>query len=207
MIRFLLIILLIWITPAAAGNMYHCNLTLSSFIIKGKSPVHQFKLVYNQNPEASQQTVRTLLCDDGESHSAIRIPVDRIQGDNVMLTNDFREMVHMDHFPEIILDFDKEQLMSLASGQVQRIAFYLTIEQKKRLISAFVSGIYDKKRNAFHLFGSFLLDLKQFELEIPSKFFGLLKIKDHVDIEFTLIFDRGKNEMMVNSDSFISSGK
>jgi hypothetical protein len=144
---------------------------------------------------------------DSESHSVIKIPVDQIHGDNVMLTNDFREMVHMDHYPEIILDFDKGQLLNLSLGQAQKIDFYLTIAQKKRPMSAYVSGLFDKKRNAFHLYGSFSFDLKEFGLEIPSKFFGLVKIKDHVDIEFTLIFDPGQNEMMVNSGSLTSSGE
>jgi hypothetical protein len=201
MVRFLLFIGLFWITFSAKGSGSDCSLTLSYFIITGQSPVHQFKLVYNQNADLSNLTNRTAENQSVESRSLVKIPVNLIQGDNTMIISDFRDMVKMKEYPEIILDIHTGQLLNLDSGNTRNIMFYITIAQTTKLTSALVSIHYDKNRSAYNLDGRLSIDLKNFDLKPPVKFFGLMKVRDDVDIEFKLIFDPGLNEMNMVSDS------
>jgi hypothetical protein len=110
-------------------------------------------------------------------------------------------MVKMKEYPEIILDIHTGQLLNLDSGNTRNIMFYITIAQTTKLTSALVSIHYDKNRSAYNLDGRLSIDLKNFDLKPPVKFFGLMKVRDDVDIEFKLIFDPGLNEMNMVSDS------
>ncbi len=200
MVRFIFSIFIVWIAISSQASGTDGNLTLAGFVITGKSPVNQFKLKFDQTVQQTILFNRSTMGNVGQSRIRLTIPVYQIRCDNSMITKDFRDMVCMKDYPEIVLDFHTGKLSTLRLGNTQTMAFNLTIAQITKPVSASIVSEYDKDRGIFHLQGKFLLDMKDFGLKPPAKFFGLIKVSDDVDIVFILIFVPGLNEMNVISD-------
>ena len=117
---------------------------------------------------------------------ALKIPAHDFKASNPMMYKDFLKFIKAEEYPyiDITIFFDK---FHLPAGRpftiIPKIKVGLAGETKTYEIPG---RIYECRKSGVHLQGKVNIDLKDFGLEPPSKFMGMVKVNKEVFINFGL---------------------
>ncbi len=155
----------------------------SDFIqIDGATNVNQFYFVQNLPDKMQLQSE-----SDAESNTLqLKIPARNFKSSNPRMREDFLDLIQADKYPfiQITMHLRKDQLASLVSD-----TFYpdIDVQLAGKSHSYKIPGRLRRcKDQSIHVFGEVHLYLDDFGIEPPSKFFGLVKVKNEVFINFGL---------------------
>lgn len=96
------------------------------------------------------------------------------------INRDFHDLLKTDQYPKILLELNKVTLSSPTKGQA---TVFITIAGKQKsyeLPVTITEGEIAEFRGNLHL------DIRNFNLEPPKKLFGMIVVKDEIDIQFDL---------------------
>lgn len=170
----------IWIHGEATTHDFSCVVTEvkgSAQIAATQDTVHQVT-TESQNEEGRQNTVE------------VQVPVRAFDCGNSRMTKDLQEALKMKEHPEIQFELVHATMgaPSDTSGQWRRVDALgpLTIAGTKRLtrLHAAARALDDER---FRLRGCVPIRMTYFGIDPPTKAFGLIKVKNRVEVKFDLL--------------------
>jgi hypothetical protein len=153
--------------------------------INGSTNINHFHFVQNIDEKLTplkkeKKTQDTL---------TIKIPAHNFEPSNPMMYKDFLEFIKADKYPyiDITIFFNNVRLPAgPPSAIVPKIKVGLAGQTHTYKIPGYVKECRDKK---LHISGKIDIDLKDFGLEPPTKFMGMVKVNNEVFINFGLTLD------------------
>lgn len=160
----------------------------SSLSVKGKTNINNFTCSIREY--ASKDTI---ICYDDAAKDIIfrgEIVMDILSFDcqSSMVTKDLRKILKADEFPKMTIRFISLQYMPLLQNKAERVKGWVEVQlagvtKRFELCYSFIqSGPGYLQMNGGR---SFLFS--DFNLSAPSKFGGLIKIKNAFDVQFQLL--------------------
>ena len=157
-------------------------------IIAGESNIQDFVVRYY-----FKKSIRTINIESPDSTSLqkgiIQIPVNNLLFSNRHMKDDFLNLVHAKKYPEIKLIFNPRMLSGLDTTKHKTVPIIIEITNTKKTYQVPVTclnteGVYIK------LGGQVQIKLSDFKLKPKRYLFGLIRLKDKLDINFILYFYR-----------------
>ena len=157
------------------------DLKNSSMVIKGKSNVNSFSCHFNTDYLKEYQRISHQKNND-LIHFKKAVLVLNAQGFDCGsrgINRDFQELLNIDEYPDITLELKNAKT------------------DKKKVSATIVIGIAGKQHEykvavtpsrgtQSHFKGSLHLKLSDYELSQPKKLFGLIQVKDEIEIDFDI---------------------
>ena len=185
--------------PAAVAQGTEIDLhPTSQFWIQGKATTHTFTCEVNRvEGEATLPSSQEALSsaqgrsDRGEQQPevVVRVPVEAFDCGNSRMTADLKETLKMEEHPTIRLELVHATVRDPVPGQPNwrqvEVLGTLTIAGKKRLRRIHLTGrAFGDER--FRIRGCHPVRMTYFGIEPPTKAFGLIKVKNRVEVQFDL---------------------
>ncbi len=105
---------------------------------------------------------------------------------NHLMKNDFLSLIHADESPYINIQLQGFQgLANLKNDSTEVMLVNITLAGVKRTMEVYCNITKDSA-NYFTMTGSRLVKLSDFNLVAPSKFLGLVKVKNEITINFEI---------------------
>ncbi len=150
--------------------------------IDGSTNVNQFYFTH----ELSDKKKLDVSPDTKSNILELKIPAKNFKSSNHRMTEDFLELIKADKYPyiQITIHLTNDQLMSLVND-----VFYPEIDVQlagKSHTYRIPGKLHRCPDQSIHVSGEVHLSLEDFDLEPPSKFLGLVKVKNEVFINFGL---------------------
>ncbi|MGM0934334.1 MAG: YceI family protein [Bacteroidota bacterium] len=155
----------------------------SSLSITGNTNISQFECDFNTLCFEQQSiTVHYSSEDDILDFKNSVLPLKNKNFDcgNRRINKDFRELLKTEKYPEIILKIQKIEMNGQQNGHVT-LNFEIAGKNKNYRFPVKVTG---DDQLCFE--GNLALNIKDFDLEAPSKMFGLIVIEEEISINFKL---------------------
>lgn len=106
-----------------------------------------------------------------------------------IMTRDFKKTLDADKFPEIIIQFIDLETNPVLYDETQLFGTVeITMAGKSKQYEIACTVSLDEKGNKY-LNGSQLFTFSEFGLDRPQKFFGAIKVRDEVSVDFHLKMD------------------
>lgn len=96
------------------------------------------------------------------------------------INRDFHDLLRTKEYPKILLELNKVVLSSPTKGAA---TVCITIAGKQKYYDVPVSI---KEGEVANFKGNLLVNIKDYDLEPPKKLFGMIQVKDEIEIEFDL---------------------
>jgi hypothetical protein len=120
----------------------------------------------------------------------IKIPVHDFTPSNPMMYKDFLELIKASEYPYIDITIFSENI-KLPAGPPNTVLPRIKIGLAGESHTYRIPGeIYDCKTKSMHLNGKISISLKDFNLEPPTKFMGMVKVNNEVFINFGLTLNK-----------------
>ena len=153
--------------------------------IDGSTNVNRFHFIQtlDQNPNVIKRK------DPARETLNLKIPAHDFKPSNPMMYKDFLDFIKAQEFPyiDITIFFENFRLPAgNASTVVPRIRVGLAGQTQTYKIPGYVEECLDKE---LHIKGRVNIDLKDFGLEPPTKFLGMVKVSNEVFINFALTLE------------------
>jgi hypothetical protein len=117
---------------------------------------------------------------------AVSIPAHDFICSNRLMKNDFLSLIRADTSPDIDIQLQGIQgVANLKNDSTEVVMVNITLAGVKRSMDVYCSIVKDDA-NHFTLSGTRLVKLSDFNLIPPSKFFGLIKVKNEITIHFEI---------------------
>lgn len=163
------------------GEATISELQSSTLRVSGETNVTGFSCVFDPTYFEPQKNIA--YCDQGDlillRNATLKLNLEGFNCGGKAINKDFRAMLDAEDYPEIILNF--KQFNRVERGYEALVNIALAGQQHTYTIPVeIVQG--DLK----HLKGILKLTLSDYDLELPKKLFGLLKIKEVIAIEFDI---------------------
>lgn len=100
------------------------------------------------------------------------------------INKDFHKLIKTEEYPEILLHLKQVKMTSGNKGEAKTLIRIAGKEKSYR----FPIEIHRDKHLRFK--GNWVISIKDFDLEPPHKLFGLIKVKDDINIKFNLKISR-----------------
>jgi hypothetical protein len=168
----------------------------SEFWIEGRSSVNAFTCQVDSVAGHGQlgTNVQSASLSDAASGSvnpgaSLQVPVRTFDCGKRVMTNDLHETLQAKKHPMIRYQLQDAEIVrtdSTTTGHRIRARGTLTIAGTERAIELVARG----RRigpNQYRLCGSRTLKMSDFGIEPPTKFFGLIRVKDSIEVNFDLI--------------------
>ena len=163
-----------WIHGNATGRTFTC--TVGNIEGSGRLPARKERIP----KEAS----------DEQTIVIVRVPVRAVDCGNSMMTNDLKDALEMENHPEIRF----ELVHGTLGGRVDSSAHWrrvdalgpLTVAGTKRLIRLDAAA-RALDENHFRLRGCLPIRMTYFNIDPPTKAFGLIRVKNRVEVQFDLL--------------------
>jgi polyisoprenoid-binding protein YceI len=155
----------------------------SSLSISGNTNISQFECDFNTiRFEQQSITVHFSTKEDILDFKNSVLPLENINFDcgNRRINKDFRELLKTEKHPEILLKIQQIEMGDKQNAQVT-LNFEIAGKNKNYRFPVKVTG-----DNQLCFEGSLALNIKDFDLEAPSKMFGLIVIEEEININFKL---------------------
>jgi len=132
------------------------------------------------------------------------IPVSQINCPNKMMNSDMQNMLHADVYPFIKIKIDH--------FLVDRESW----NERKGILTIYIDGIYKTYevllknclKNQYQcILGSITVNLEDFGITPPSKFFGLVRVDKIININFNLLIDTANLNRLLTSKDINPLGK
>lgn len=166
----------------------------SRFWIQGNATVRDFTCAVSRiegsaRLPTTQDSVPTETGDE-DAEVMVRVPVKAVDCGNSRMTSDLQETLKMKEHPDIRFELVHATVggRTDTSAQWRRVNVLgpLTIAGTKRLkrIPAAVRALDDQH---FRIRGCLPIHMTYFHIDPPSKAFGLIKVKNRVEVQFDLL--------------------
>ncbi len=159
--------------------------TVDFINIHGKTNVNSFRFYLNSGTDSGNNEIAYAKFEQMEN-ARLNIPVKHLQTDNEYMYADFLTLLKEPEHPEISIAIDESSIqLDETDAQTVELAIYLTIAgvTNRYLIQCTFTDYV----NAVLLKGTMQIKLTDFDLVPPSKMFGLVKVKDDIDIIFGIL--------------------
>ena len=199
--------LIILILPILMGSTFlfeeeeKFRLNVDSFLlIKGSSNINKFECTVDGS--SLKDTIDIVYKPNGSSldfhRFRIDIPVTQFDCQNSMITSDFKETLKAEEYPHMMIDFVKLLFPEnddpfediYPTGIFARVT--LTGKKKKYYIGLEKESLEEK---TVRLKGNLAVDMRDFDLEPPTKMLSLVRVNPLLDINFNLSMTRLESEI------------
>lgn len=166
----------------------------SRFWIHGDATVRNFTcLITRVEGRARLPKVQDSLASGGDGDQTklvVRVPLQAVDCGNTRMTNDLQETLKMKQHPEIRFELVHATMGARTdtSAQWRRVDAVgpLTVAGTKRLIRVHAAArAFDDEH--FRLRGCLPIRMTYFGVEPPTKAFGLIRVKNRVEVKFDLL--------------------
>lgn len=166
----------------------------SQFWIQGRATTTDFTCRVGQvNGHAEIPSPKKAMAsssDERQTSVVVKVPVQAFDCGNRVMTKDLKETLKMESYPKIHFELVDARVGAPTdtAGTWRRIRVLgtLTIAGTKRLVNLGARGhAIDKYR--FRVRGCRALRMTHFNIDPPTKAFGLIKVKDRVVVQFDLL--------------------
>lgn len=178
----------IFLNFVESGIMYEAynkNVSCSGYIkILGSTNLNSFELEYSfgDNP------VFFAVSDEGSPvrSSILNIPVEEFRGQSPVMERDFYALVKSERYPEIIIRFHGIRDSSLEAGKnIVKVGITMAgITHEYDILCA----VRTKRTGDICLTGKKSIKITDFRLDPPVKFFGIVKMGEYIDVDFSVNF-------------------
>ena len=179
-------------TDAAAQSRHLTVHEKSRFWIQGEASIKSFTCVVNRvEGEARMNSDRERLSTSADEHQVtVTVPVSAFDCGKEGMTEDLQETLHMEDHPKIRFELVHARAgpVTDSSAQWQNIEVLgpLTIAGTKRLLRYHAVGrTYGS--NYARARGCKTIKMTYFDIQPPTKAFGLIKVDDQIDVKFDLL--------------------
>ena len=183
--------------PTASAQSSHKRLTVhskSQFWIQGKATTHSFTCQVEtvdgtaQLPAAQNSIPKET--KDEQTTVNVSVPVRSFDCGNRVMTKDLKETLKMETHPNIRFELIDARVGTPVDTSKQwrpvEVLGALTVAGTKRVTSLSALGrAIDENR--FRIRGCHPLRMTHFNIEPPTKAFGLIKVKDRIEVQFDLL--------------------
>ena len=154
----------------------------SQLSITGDTNINKFECIFNTSYLEKAQQVSYTRKDSIMNFSGAILTLNTQGFDcgNKGINQDFHDLIKSDQYPEILLELSNVTLHSKTFG-IANICITMAGKQKFYKVPV---NIQDGK--TAHFKGELELNIKDFNLEPPKKLFGIIKVKDEIEIAFDL---------------------
>lgn len=163
-----------WIQGAASSIRFTCKVSR----VEGTAELSTAQSRLSSSPGERQTEV------------VVRVPVRAFDCGNARMTTDLQEALKMEDHPNITFELVHATVGTPldTSGTWRRIRVLgtLTIAGTKRLVNLEARG-HTIDRHRFRVRGCRALRMTHFNIDPPTKAFGLIKVKDRVVVQFDLL--------------------
>lgn len=168
--------------------------TDSQFWIQGAASSIRFTCQVNRVEGTAElptsQSALSSSSEERQTEVVVRVPVQAFDCGNSRMTKDLQEALKMEEHPKIKFELVHATVgTSLdTTGTWRRIDVLgaLTIAGTKRLINLEAAG-HALDRHRFRVRGCKPIRMTYFNIEPPTKAFGLIKVKNRVEVQFDLL--------------------
>lgn len=164
---------------------------ISSYIeIEGQSNINSFEL------KASWDQPTKYASYKNSDKLYLKVPFSNFKTKKKVIYKNFLDMVKYQEHPDLKISFSTQ---NIKNPLVNTIECDITLSgvTKHYSIPVYCFQVGD---NSFYIKGSNTINLNSFQLEPPTKLFKLIKIKDHVEVNFALLVT--DDELELNSIGF-----
>jgi hypothetical protein len=191
-LSFIVAILLVCSDSNAAGRTSENALVngyyiLDSVLIIGTTNVSKFSLNYSQRAKPESFVSGEVRESNGEQKVSFAVPVKDVVASQRLMKRDFEDMIDADNHPRILIEILSDDIYRILNDFGEgSTALDLSIagSQQQYMSSVFVENS-DKH---ISINGNIKLLLTDFGLKLPSKLFGLVRVRDDVVIDYSITF-------------------
>lgn len=115
----------------------------------------------------------------------LAIPINFIDCHNEIMNSELRDMLNADDYPHIFVKINNFEISKITS-EISKAEINLSIDGIVKYYNVEVMN-YNYKNKMF-LKGNFAVNLNDFYIKPPSKFWGLIKVDHVININFALAF-------------------
>ncbi len=195
----LLSISLLFLIGFSSQSNEKVNLVLadeSELIIKGGSTLHswdseatEFSILF----QVGEEWLTDIEKWSGERVDTLQVivPVEKLESGRSRMNRDMRKALNADDHPEIKFIWDEIVVGegSNENGKVLNVKGSLSIAGETRSVEFETLGeLFDENR--IKVEGSYNLNMRDYNVDPPTAFFGTLKADERVAIEFNLVLER-----------------
>lgn len=169
-------------------------MNVSYINIFGKTNVNSFKFYFNSTYESPSKE------NDSSSIAAIQnsrlnIPVRKLHTDNRYMYADFLTLLKEPQYPEISIAIDESSVnIEDLDARIMSSVVYITIAGVTRHYR--IQCRSNESAEGILLEGNVEIKLTDFNLQPPTKMFGLVKVKDEININFGILLgEPAENEV------------
>ena len=190
---FLIFIVFVPVTSAAQiGKVMASNFgTPADYVyVSGKTNINCFECSYNKK-QADNYCNNFQLTYDNVSGETIKaeIPVSEFECSNEIMYDDFRKLLKAGEYPYIRIELDFLQIENILPGNSSYADLMVSLSIASITNVQPVSCLINNTgNNTISVTGTTTINILDFQLEPPVKFFGLVRVKDEVTINFSFNF-------------------
>ncbi|GAA5033535.1 hypothetical protein GCM10011506_25940 [Marivirga lumbricoides] len=158
----------------------------STIEILGKTNVNEFGCYYQTTflQDSFHVEVTNFSSHKSLGNAKVKLKVKDFQCDNSQMTKDFRELLSYDEHPSVTIQLQK--LKSIAPGKylaetVIQLAGQHQLYSLKLNVSESQEGLFCS--------GAQKIDITDFGLQAPEKFFGMVKVSKDIVINFNIYLE------------------
>jgi hypothetical protein len=180
---FVMILLTLQLSAQLPGRYSHNE---NKIIISGESNIQDFMVHYYFNKKLKGSVSESADCSSSQK-GVIQIPVQKLVFSNKHMKNDFLNLVHAKRYPLIKLFYNPELIDQFGANKQKNVPITIQITNVKKAYLVPVSLLI-KRKNYTKLKGQVHIKLSDFKLKPKRYFFGLIRLKDSLKINFILYF-------------------
>jgi hypothetical protein len=157
----------------------------SELMIAGESNVNCFDFKYKKDLLQKDFSVK-IDKNNGKlsfHQTTLNLHVQGFKSGNYLMDKDFYNMLKANEYPEISIELNSVK----NKGSLFLIDIEIKMAGKSKMQTVIVNDL--STAEIHHLKGSAKLRFSDFDLEPPSKFMGMVKVKDELAIAFDLAFN------------------
>ena len=185
--KFMLLIMLLFAGGVLnAQNDFHKTtvqvLPSSTLSITGDTNINKFECNFDTAYLKKAQQVQYSQKDSIMSFTGAILVLDTQGFDcgNKGINQDFHDLIKSDEYPQILLEIGKVKLRTKSFGVA---TICITMAGKEKFYEV---PINMKNGEIAQFQGELELNIKDFDLEAPKKLFGIIVVKDEIEISFDL---------------------
>lgn len=183
----LLLVLLFFSAFTNAQNNFQNKkvavLPSSKLTIKGDTNIKAFDCVFDMGYLQKENNIQFIIDEPGHVHFKNAILVLNIKGFDCgsrAINNDFHKLIQSQKYPQILIELlEVRQQKAGTANAIVTITIAGTRNEHIFPVK-FING------DILGIEGNLLLDIKDFKLEPPKKLFGMIVVKDKIEIMFDL---------------------
>lgn len=180
-------------TPSLSGVKYTVNVHNASYlIINGTTNVGQFGCSFKGH--ILHDTIEVVLAEDeggclGFDDLEFSLPVFNFDCNNPQMNKDFRDLLEYELYPDIrwqilCMDITGMEKGKLKSTDQFKINTLLKIAGEER--EYWIPVNFVRQGKTLNFSGNLPINIRDFDLEPPTKFFGMIQVYPNISIDFSI---------------------